>query len=155
MAPRLRSAGILAFRFRDKGLEVFLIHPGGPYWKGKETGAWSIPKGEYRGDADPLAAARREFAEETGAAIDGEFHPLPSRKLRSGKVVDAWAIEADIDVSRVRSNTFAMEWPPGSGVEQEFPEVDRAAWFAVSVAMRMINAGQRGFLEDLQHILAP
>ena len=118
-----QSAGILAYRLRDGGVEVFLVHPGGPYWKNKDAGAWSIPKGEFADGESPLAAAQREFTEETGARIDGDFQPLPIRRMRSGKRIHAWAIEAEIDPDKLQSNLFAMEWPPGSGRTQEFPEV--------------------------------
>jgi predicted NUDIX family NTP pyrophosphohydrolase len=148
-----QSAGILAYRQRDGSLEVFLVHPGGPYWKNKDAGAWSIPKGEFADGESPLAAAQREFMEETGARIDGDFQPLPVRRTRSGKRIHAWAIEAAIDPDKLQSNFFAMEWPPGSGQMQEFPEVDKGAWFPVAQALAMINAGQRPFLADLQKLL--
>ena len=152
--PRKQSAGILAYRFRSDRLEVFLVHPGGPYWSNKDAGAWSIPKGEYEDTEDPLAAAQREFAEETGVHLAGEFRKLTSRKQRSGKVIHAWALEADVDVAKLRSNTFTIEWPPGSGIVAEFPEVDRGEWFWIATAMAKINPGQRGFLEELQQVLA-
>jgi predicted NUDIX family NTP pyrophosphohydrolase len=149
-----QSAGLLVYRVRDGALEVFLVHPGGPFWKNKDAGAWSIPKGEFEPDEEPLTAARREFAEETGVSVDGPFHPLPPRRLRSGKIVHAFAVKADIDADVVRSNTFALEWPPRSGRHQEFPEVDRGAWFAVEEALVRINVGQRAFLADLHDYLA-
>jgi predicted NUDIX family NTP pyrophosphohydrolase len=144
-----QSAGLLVYRVRDRALEVFLVHPGGPFWKNKDAGAWSIPKGEFGPDEEPLAAARREFAEETGLSVDGPFYPLPPRRLRSGKIVHAFATRADIDADVVRSNVFTMEWPPRSGRRQEFPEVDRGEWFAVDEARVRINAGQKPFLDDL------
>ena len=153
MAHRKQSAGILAYRFRTDRLEVFLVHPGGPFWSNKDAGVWSIPKGEYQDTEDPLAAARREFSEETGLHLAGEFRKLAACKQRSGKVVHAWALEADVDVAKLRSNTFTIEWPPGSGIAAEFPEVDRGEWFAIATAMQKINAGQRGFLEELRHLL--
>lgn len=153
MAPRKQSAGILAYRLRTDGLEVFLVHPGGPYWSRKDVGAWSIPKGEFEENEDPLAAAQREFAEETGIHLAGEFRKLTSRKQRSGKVIHAWALEAEVDVANLRSNTFTIVWPPGSGKVAEFPEVDRGEWFGIATAMQKINAAQRGFLEELQHLL--
>jgi predicted NUDIX family NTP pyrophosphohydrolase len=153
MAKRKQSAGILAYRFRNDRLEVFLVHPGGPYWINKDAGAWSIPKGEYEDTEDPLAAAQREFAEETGLHLAGEFRKLTSRRQRSGKVVHAWALEADVDVAQLRSNSFTIEWPPRSGIAAQFPEVDRGEWFGIATAMQKINAGQRGFLEELQQAL--
>src|SRR5438105_1670672 len=120
-----RSAGILLFRSTNAQLEIFLVHPGGPFWSKKDSGAWSIPKGEYS-EEDPLAAAKREFEEETGVAIAGDFLPLGEVKQPGGKVVQAWALEHDLDPTSIRSNTFKMEWPPGSGSIREFPEVDSA-----------------------------
>jgi predicted NUDIX family NTP pyrophosphohydrolase len=121
-----RSAGILAWRRRGEP-EVFLVHPGGPFWRTKDVGAWSIPKGGIDPDEEPLAAARREFREETGQVVDGPFTPLAPVKIASGKVIVAWAIEHDLDAGAITSNSFEMEWPPHSGRKQSFPEVDRAA----------------------------
>jgi predicted NUDIX family NTP pyrophosphohydrolase len=144
------SAGILLYRRRSRILEVFLVHPGGPYWKNKDLGAWSIPKGEYEANDDPLAAAKREFEEETGfAAPMGEWTSLSEVKLSSGKVVTAWAVEGDCDADAVRSNSFSMEWPPKSGKMQEFPEVDRAGWFALPEAQEKIHPAQLEFLDRL------
>jgi len=143
------SAGLLLFRRRDGGLEVFLVHPGGPFWAGKEAGAWSIPKGEHGPEEDPLAAARREFTEETGFTATGPFLPLTPLKQKSGKVVRAFAWEGEADPGRLQSNTFSLEWPPRSGNIQEFPEVDRAAWFPLELAKEKILPGQVGFLEEL------
>jgi predicted NUDIX family NTP pyrophosphohydrolase len=137
-----RSAGILAYRWRNGLLEFFLVHPGGPFWKNKDEGAWSIPKGEIDPDEDPLKAAQREFREETGQAIDGAFTPLHPVKIASGKVISAWAIEHDLDASAIASNSFEIEWPPRSGKRQAFPEVDRAAWFPAAEALRKINKRQ-------------
>ena len=137
-----RSAGILAYRWRDGAPELFLVHPGGPFWKNEDDGAWSIPKGEIDPDEDPLMAARREFREETGQAIDGAFTPLDPVKIASGKVIEAWAIEHDLDAAAITSNSFEIEWPPRSGKKQVFPEVDRAAWFPAVEALRKINKGQ-------------
>jgi predicted NUDIX family NTP pyrophosphohydrolase len=137
-----RSAGILAWRWRDGAPELFLVHPGGPFWKNKDDGAWSIPKGEIDPDEDPLQAARREFREETGQSIDGAFTPLDPVKIASGKVILAWAIEHDLDASAITSDSFEIEWPPRSGKRQAFPEVDRAAWFPAAEALRKINKGQ-------------
>ena len=144
-----RSAGILMFRRRDLALEVFLVHPGGPFWKNKDAGAWSIPKGEYGADEDPLAAAKREFQEETGFEAQGKFLPLGEIAQPSGKVITAWAIEGDCSSVAIRSNTFSMEWPPKSGRRQEFPEVDRAAWLDLVDARKRIVPGQGEFLARL------
>ena len=148
------SAGILMYRRRGGVLEVFLVHPGGPFWARKDAGAWSIPKGEYPLDEDPLAAAYREFKEETGCVAAGEVIPLGSLKQPSGKIIQAWALEGDCDAGAIRSNTFSLEWPPNSGRRQEFPEVDRAAWFPLEVAWKKIIRGQVGFLDALQQKLA-
>jgi predicted NUDIX family NTP pyrophosphohydrolase len=142
------------FRFREGAVEVFLVHPGGPYWARKDLGAWSIPKGEPAPGEDPLVAACREFQEETGVAADGPFRPLAPVRQRGGKEVRAWAFAGDCDPSAIRSNTFALEWPPGSGRRAEFPEVDRAAWFALEEARRRILAGQVPLLEELARQLA-
>ena len=151
-----QSAGILAFRRNGAaGIDVLLVHPGGPFWKNKDAGAWSIPKGELAADEEPLAAARREFLEELGLPIDGVFIALTPVRQRGGKTVHAFAIEADIDASRVRSNTFSMEWPPQSGKMQEFAEIDQAAWFALEVAPERINAGQVPLLQQLREHLIP
>ncbi len=158
-----QSAGILAFRRSDAiqlsepatrqpspitQLEVFLVHPGGPIWAAKDEGAWSIPKGEFT-DEDPLAAANREFLEETGFVLDGEVFPLQPCTLKSGKVVYAWATEADFDAAMLKSNSFEMEWPPRSGKVQQFPEVDRGAWFTIPEALKKINPRQAAFFHDL------
>lgn len=145
-----QSAGLLVYRKQDRGLEVFLVHPGGPFWKNKDAGAWSIPKGEFSTGEDPLEVATREFHEETGMTIGGEFMPLEPVKQRSGKTVYAWAVEADVDASQVMSNTFTIEWPPKSGETQEFPEVDRAEWFDIATTLEKINDGQRGLIEQLR-----
>ena len=134
--------------------EVFLVHPGGPFWARKDAGAWSIPKGEFEGGDDPLEAARREFLEETGSAIDGTFAALAPLKQRSGKIVHAWAVRGDIDASCIKSNSFSMEWPPHSGNQQEFPEVDRGAWFTITAAREKLLAGQRGFLDELEVLIS-
>lgn len=144
------SAGLLLFREVAGRLEVLLVHPGGPYWARKDEGAWSIPKGEFEEGEDPLEAAKREFGEETGFAIDGEPFPLDPLRQPGGKVVHAWALRGDLDPGRVRSNTFSMEWPPRSGRKQEFPEVDRAEWFSLENAERKILKGQSGFLSQLR-----
>jgi predicted NUDIX family NTP pyrophosphohydrolase len=151
-----RSAGILAYRQGLEGPELFLVHPGGPFWRSKDLGAWSIPKGGIGPDEDPLVAARREFQEETGYAIDGAFTPLDPVKIASGKQIVAWAIEHDLDASAVTSNHFELEWPPRSGKKQSFPEVDRAAWFSGPVALQKITPGQVPFVVQLlQRLGAP
>jgi predicted NUDIX family NTP pyrophosphohydrolase len=142
------SAGLLLYRRRGE-LEVFLVHPGGPFWAKKDAGAWSLPKGEIGEGEDPLETTKREFTEETGFLIDGEFRPLAPVKQSGGKIVHAWAIEADCDPSKVRSNLFSLEWPPKSGKTQEFPEVDRAGWFNIPEARKRIIAAQIGFLDQL------
>lgn len=143
------SAGLLLYRQRNGEREVFLVHPGGPFWTNQDAGAWSIPKGEYTPDEDPLTAARREFTEETGLSISGEFVPLAPVKQPGGKTVTAWAVEGDCDPATIRSNTFQMEWPPRSGKTADFPEVDRAQWFTIPVALEKISQGQRNLLMQL------
>jgi predicted NUDIX family NTP pyrophosphohydrolase len=143
------SAGLLVYRRRDGALEVLLVHPGGPFWAHRDLGAWSIPKGEIGVAEQPLDAAQREFQEETGFTVAGEFLQLPAIRQPGGKVVHAWAVEGDCDPAQLRSNTFPLEWPPRSGRMQEFPEIDRAAWFAMDEARRRILPGQAGFLEQL------
>jgi predicted NUDIX family NTP pyrophosphohydrolase len=143
------SAGILLHRRRAGALEVFLVHPGGPFWAKKNLGAWSLPKGEVEEGEDPRDAALREFTEETGFAAEGELRALRPVRQPSGKTIHAWAVEGDCDPAELRSSTFAMEWPPRSGKKQEFPEVDRGAWFAIEEARRRILAGQIAFLDEL------
>ena len=148
------SAGILLYRTRDPEMEVLLVHPGGPYWRGKDLGAWSIPKGEYGADEEPLAAAKREFQEETGFQLKaGEFRPLCETQLPSGKVIRAWAMEGECDAEAIHSNLFSMEWPPRSGKMREFPEVDRAAWFPVSIARAKLHPAQGRFVDCLVEML--
>ena len=145
-----RSAGILLYRVRGDAPEVLLVHPGGPFWARRETGAWSIPKGEYDDGDDPRGCALREFSEETGSDLPpGELMDLGSVKQKGGKVVSAWAAEGDVDADAVRSNTFTMEWPPRSGRTAEFPEIDRAGWFGVDAAREKMVAAQAGFLDRL------
>jgi predicted NUDIX family NTP pyrophosphohydrolase len=148
-----KSAGLLMYRRRRGVLEVFLVHPGGPFWEKKDAGSWSIPKGEYMPGEDPLEVAKREFEEETSFKASGEFIPLTSRRQPSGKIISAWAFEGDCDASAIKSNTFLTEWPPRSGRQQEFPEVDRAGWFSVPVAKEKIIKGQSGFLEELTQVV--
>lgn len=144
-----RSAGILMFRKKER-LEVLLVHPGGPFFARKDLGAWSIPKGEYDESEDPLVAARREFREETGLAVEGNFLPLTAIKQKGGKEVLAWAVEGNIDVAKVSSNTFELEWPPHSGKIRAFPEVDRAEWFDMATARAKINERQQSLLDELE-----
>ena len=154
LMPKKVSAGILLYRRRDD-LEVFLVHPGGPFWAKKDLGAWSLPKGELDEREDALAAAMREFTEETGLPIRGEFRSLQPHRQPSGKTIVAWAVEGDCDPADVRSNRFSMEWPPRSGKQREFPEVDRAAWFSIAEARRRIVAGQAAFIDQLVVLLSP
>jgi predicted NUDIX family NTP pyrophosphohydrolase len=144
-----QSAGILMYRRRGSAVEVLLVHPGGPFWKKKDDGAWTIPKGLRGEDEEALAAARREFEEETGAAPAGEFIPLGEFRQSSAKTVSVWAVEGDFDVTKLKGNTFTLEWPPRSGRSQEFPEIDRAAWFSPDEARRKILKGQRPALDVL------
>jgi predicted NUDIX family NTP pyrophosphohydrolase len=146
-----KSTGIVAYRKR-RTLEVLLVHPGGPFWRNKDLGAWSIPKGEYADEEDAEIAARREFAEELGLELSAPLTALGQVKQRGGKLVTAFAAELDLDVRSVRSNTFEMEWPPRSGKRQTFPEVDRAEWFTLQAAREKINAGQRPLLDRLAQL---
>ncbi len=140
----------MVYRRRNGNLEVFLVHPGGPFWAKKDEGAWSIPKGEIAEEEEPLKAARREFFEETGFQMDGEFIALTPLKQRGGKWVYAWAVEGDCNAQSIRSNVFSLEWPPRSGKSREFPEVDRAAWFPLEQAKQKILNSQLSLLEELQ-----
>lgn len=146
---KLQSAGILLYRFVEGSIEVLLAHPGGPFWAQRDAGAWSIPKGLVGENESLLDAARREFREETGFAADGELIPLGSLRQPSGKIVHAWALQKDIDAAKVASNSFSLEWPRHSGVQQTFPEIDRAAWFRLPQARRKITPGQADFLDRL------
>lgn len=148
-----QSAGILLYRLTNNHPEVFLVHPGGPFWKNKDTGAWSIPKGEYESDEEPLLAARREFEEETGHVVTGEFESLTPVKQKSGKVVQAWAVQGNLDHTDIRSNLFEMEWPPKSGKRASFEEVDRADWFDLETAKLKIIPGQVGLIEQLEQLI--
>ena len=149
-----RSAGILLYRERDGAPEVLLVHPGGPFWAKKDLGAWSIPKGEYEDGEEALACALREFEEELGSVppADGPSD-LGVTRQAGGKLVQAWALEGDLDAAAIRSNTFTIEWPPRSGVMREFPEVDRAEWFPLAEARRRINPAQVAFLDRLRELL--
>ncbi len=144
-----QSGGLLMFRYRESALEVFLVHPGGPFWAKKDAGAWGIPKGEYTADEDALDAARREFQEETGFTADGNFLELGAVKQAGGKVVSVWGVEGDCDPAALVSGTFQMEWPPRSGRQAEFPEVDRGAWFSLEEARERILSSQRPVLDLL------
>lgn len=145
-----RSAGLLMFRRRDKELEVFLVHPGGPFWSSKDAGAWMIPKGEYVDGELPLDAARREFQEETGFEANGEFIDLGTVRQASGKLVRAWAFEGDCDPQKLTSNLCEVEWPPRSGRMIEIPEVDRGAWYSLTSAESAILKSQQPFLDVLR-----
>jgi predicted NUDIX family NTP pyrophosphohydrolase len=144
-----RSAGILMYRRGGPGVEVLLVHPGGPFWARKDLGAWSIPKGEYAAGEEPLAVAMGEFEEETGARPSGDFLPLGESVQPGRKIVTAWAVEGDFDVGALKSNLFEMEWPPKSGRKTSFPEVDRAEWFPIEDARKKILPGQNPFIDRL------
>ena len=150
--PR-KSAGILLYKMENEILKIFLVHPGGPFWAKKDEGAWSIPKGEFDDGEDPLDAAKREFEEETGIKISGDFIELNPVKQKSGKVVYAWAVKGDIDVSKIKSNEFEIEWPPKSGKMKTFPEIDKAAWFDLSKANEKIIEAQSSLIRELETML--
>ncbi|MEN6376107.1 MAG: NUDIX domain-containing protein [Smithella sp.] len=145
----VRSAGILLYRFNEGKLLVMLVHPGGPFWAKKDDGAWSVCKGMYEEGEDSLDAAKREFKEETGQDVDGEFIDLGEVKQPSRKIVHAWALEHDFDTSKIISNTFSLEWPPKSGITREYPEVDKGRWFDIQEAREKILKGQLEFLNRL------
>lgn len=147
------SAGVLVYRTRQGVLEVLLVHPGGPFWAKRDAGAWSIPKGEVDSSEAPLDAAKREFQEETGFTVSGNYTPLNPLRQPGGKVVHAWAVQGECDPASLRSNTFTLEWPPRSGQKKEFPEIDRADWFPMDEALRRILPGQAGFLRELATIV--
>jgi predicted NUDIX family NTP pyrophosphohydrolase len=154
-STKRRSAGILLYREQGDGLEVLLVHPGGPLWTNRDAGAWSIPKGEYLDGEDPLDAARREFEEELGCAPPaGEAADLGEIRQKSGKRVRGWALAGDLDATRITSNTFGLEWPPRSGKLIEIPEVDRAEWFGLDAAREKLNPGQVALLDRLEELLA-
>ncbi|MCA6124407.1 NUDIX domain-containing protein [Bradyrhizobium sp. WSM 1704] len=150
----LKSAGVVAFRMRLGSIEVLLVHPGGPFWRNKDLGAWSIPKGEYDSSEEPEDVARREFQEEIGVQLKVPLRSLGEIRQRGGKAVTAFAAEADVDTRTIQSNSFEIEWPPRSGHRQTFPEVDRAEWFDLSWAHRKINPGQRPLLDRLEAMCA-
>jgi predicted NUDIX family NTP pyrophosphohydrolase len=147
-----KAAGLLLYRFRDSELQVFLTHPGGPFWAKKDMGAWAIPKGEFEEDEDPLDAAKREFHEETGCTAAGNFIALTPLKQPGGKTVYAWAVEGDCEADAITSNMFSMEWPPRAGKQKEFPEVDRAGWFTLEKAKEKIQPAQTALLEELRRL---
>lgn len=149
----MKSAGILMYRRKAGKIQVLLVHPGGPFWKNRDAGAWSIPKGEYGPDEDPLAAARREFQEEIGITPEGSFVRLPDIRQKGGKQVSAWALPGDLDASRVAGGTFEMEWPPRSGKKAIFPEIDRAEWFSLNTAREKILSSQIPLIDALEKIL--
>jgi predicted NUDIX family NTP pyrophosphohydrolase len=151
--PRL-SAGLLMYRMRDGQLQVFLAHPGSPFYARKDDGYWTIPKGEPDSDEDLLRAAQREFEEETGIVPKGPFIPLTPIKQKGGKIVHAWAFEGDGEGKAIVSNTFTMEWPPGSKEKAEFPEIDRAEFFAVTTAKRKVKAAQASLIDELERVIA-
>lgn len=144
-----KSAGVLLYRIRNKNPEVLLVHPGGPFWKNKDEGAWSIPKGEFDDNERPLDAAIREMKEETGVVLKGDFIELNPVKQKSGKLVYAFAKEHDLDPSQIKSNEFEMEWPPKSGKKKMFPEIDKAEWFDIKTAKEKIIAAQTSFIDEL------
>ena len=148
------SAGILLYRLADDSLEVMLVHPGGPLWQNKDLGAWSIPKGEFLPGQDPLATAKREFKEETGGTVRGSFTEMMPVRQAGGKLVYAFAVEGDFDVTKLKSNTFSMEWPPKSGRMEEIPEVDRGEWFDLNTARIKMNPAQAAFIDQLEALLA-
>ncbi len=148
-----QSAGILMYRRSGERVEVLLVHMGGPFWARKDAGAWSIPKGEFVDGEDALAAARREFREETSFEVGGAFVALEPAKQSGGKRVVAWAVEGDLDAAAARSNTFEMEWPPRSGRKASFPEIDRAEWFPLDTARAKILKGQAPLLDQLERLL--
>ena len=148
-----QSAGILLYKIADKQPLVFLVHPGGPFWKNKDAGAWSVPKGEFEEGEDTLDAAKREFEEETGQPVHGEFLPLEPVRQRSGKMVFVWAVKGDIDIEKIVSNTFDLEWPPRSGKTITIPEVDRGDWFDIDAAKIKINPGQVPLIDNLVRVL--
>lgn len=148
-----KSAGILLFRRLNNKIEFFLVHPGGPFWKNKDEGAWTIPKGEMEEEEDGLATAKREFKEETGIEIDGNFRELTPIKQKAGKMVYAWAIEGNIDANNITSNSFKLEWPPKSGKWINVPEVDKAGWFSIEESKQKINPAQIPLINELSELI--
>lgn len=148
-----KSAGLLLYRFNNNLIEYFIVHPGGPFWTKKDIGAWSIPKGIIEDNEDPLKAAIREFEEETGAKISGNFISLTPVKMKSGKIIYAFAIEYDLDITQIKSNTFTMEWPPKSGKKKEFPEIDKGEWLETETCILKLNDSQKPFINELLKII--
>ncbi len=148
-----QSAGVILYRFREEELEIFLVHPGGPFFINRDEGSWSIPKGEFQDHENPLDAARREFEEETGSKLSGDFIELTPIKQKGGKMVYAWALHGDIDANKIISNTFRIQWPPKSNKLVTYPENDRAAWFTSDIACTKINPSQAGLIKDLKNKL--
>ncbi len=148
-----KSAGILLYRTKNKQVEILLVHPGGPFWKNKDDGSWSVPKGEFTNEENALDAAIREFEEETGIVCSGNFIELTAVTQKSGKIVYAWALQKDLDTATISSNTFQIEWPPKSGRMQEFPEVDKAEWFDVNTARQKIIPAQLPFISEILALL--
>lgn len=148
-----KSAGILLYRIKDKKPEIFLGHPGGPFFKNKDLGVWSIPKGEFDENEEPLIAAKREFKEEIGSDIEGNFIPLKPVKYKNGKLVYAWAVEGDLDTTTLNCNTFPLEWPPRSGKFIQIPEIDKVQWFPPDVALKKIIPAQAPFIEELKSLV--
>jgi predicted NUDIX family NTP pyrophosphohydrolase len=147
------SAGLIMYRRCDEHLQVLLVHPGGPFWAKKDLGVWSIPKGEVRAGEEPFSTAKREFEEELGISATGDFVPLGTVTQKSGKAVHAWAFEGSCDPSALHSNTFSMEWPPRSGTQQRFPEVDQASFFSVNEAKEKLNAAQVELVNRLERLI--
>ena len=145
-----KSAGILLYRYHNNLPEVLLVHPGGPFWAKKDLGSWSIPKGEFEADEDPLDAAKREVEEETGLKVQGDFVKLTPVKQKSGKIIYAWAVQGNLNATEIKSNTFEIEWPPKSGKKKAFPEIDKAAWFNVNEAKKKIIQGQVPLIMELE-----
>ena len=154
MKSTKQSAGILLYRVIDKVPEFLLVHPGGPFWAKKDLGVWTIPKGEFENDEDPLAAAKREFQEETGTLLSGDFLQLTPVTQKSGKIIFAWAVEGNIDPLKIKSNHFSMEWPPKSGSLKSFPEVDKGGWFNEETAMEKINPAQVSLIQEVMNKLS-
>ncbi len=148
------SAGILPYRIQQQQLQVFLVHPGGPFWKNKDLGAWSIPKGEYTEGEDPLACAKREFKEETGQSIEGHFQPLGEVKLKSGKLITAWAVQGNVDANNIKSNLISIPWPPKTNKLIQIPEVDKGEWFDTATALTKINPAQAAFIHQLATMIS-
>ena len=145
-----KSAGILLYRYHNNTLEIFLVHPGGPFWAKKDLGAWSLPKGEFEEDENPLDSAKRELKEETGIKVMGNFMELTPVKQKSGKVIYAWAAKGNFNAAEIKSNTFEIEWPSKSGKKKMFPEIDKGAWFTIAEAKKKVNEGQVPLIEELK-----